>query len=467
MFAFYNREKEREALKNIYNASKENARFTYITGPRRVGKTTLVEDIYRDQDNYFYLFVSRKTEYSLCKEFYNILKSKIKLIQPFADIESMLEFIFEYSKREHITVVFDEFQNFDYVNPAVFSILQKIWDKNKNTSKINLITIGSLYSSMEKIFSSKHEPLYGRTTGKIEIKPFKPKVIYKILSDYNVTTFDKVLNFYSLFNGVPKYYEFLYLEKLFSKNIGSVFQRLFLNIDSRLRTEGRDLLVEEFGPDYQRYFTILEAIAMNNNITNNKISSYTGINSNDLSTYLSRLNNTFNVITRVLPVIGGENRKGRYAIKDNLLKVWFRYLFSHQSFLESGDEETILEIFNKDFSTLKGKSFENLVIDIIRTNIDKFYYTELGNFWDKNVEIDILALNKREKTALIGECKLKYKSFDLEVYRKKVEYILEKYLKGYKVEKVLFVSEEIRDLGDIGVKVYGGKELVGLLDGYT
>ena len=39
-----------------------------------------------------------------------------------------------------------------------------------------LVMSGSILSAMEQIFSDRSEPLYGRTSGLIEVKPFTPRI---------------------------------------------------------------------------------------------------------------------------------------------------------------------------------------------------------------------------------------------------------------------------------------------------
>lgn len=58
------------------------------------------------------------------------------------------------SKVRPLTLVIDEFQDFKRVNPSVFSDMQKIWDLNKQDSRINLVVCGFVYSLMNIIFKN-------------------------------------------------------------------------------------------------------------------------------------------------------------------------------------------------------------------------------------------------------------------------------------------------------------------------
>ncbi len=55
---FYDRKKELAALKLIQGESLKSARFTVITGRRRVGKTEMLKQAY-GKTGYLYFFIAR------------------------------------------------------------------------------------------------------------------------------------------------------------------------------------------------------------------------------------------------------------------------------------------------------------------------------------------------------------------------------------------------------------------------
>ena len=64
---FYGREKEIAALRRERETSHKSARFTVITGRRRVGKTELIRRAFDDgRDDYVYLLLRRENEKTLC-----------------------------------------------------------------------------------------------------------------------------------------------------------------------------------------------------------------------------------------------------------------------------------------------------------------------------------------------------------------------------------------------------------------
>ena len=170
---FYDRIDELEILTQIETQSTENACFTIMVGRRRIGKTSLLLRSVVGK-KMLYLFVSRNSEAVLCRQFQQQASEVLGLqiygtVNRFADL---FEQLLIFAQKEHYTLIIDEFQDFNNINRAVFSEIQNLWDKYKDKIKLNLIVCGSIYSLMMKIFENNKEPLFGRLTSKIILKPF-------------------------------------------------------------------------------------------------------------------------------------------------------------------------------------------------------------------------------------------------------------------------------------------------------
>ncbi len=77
---FYNREKELELLKKIETLSHKSAQLTFLTGRRRVGKTTLLRECFKGKA-YLYFFIGKKNEILLCEEFSETIRQVLKIEQ--------------------------------------------------------------------------------------------------------------------------------------------------------------------------------------------------------------------------------------------------------------------------------------------------------------------------------------------------------------------------------------------------
>ena len=137
---FFDRKEEIETLRRIREASHTHAKFTVVTGRRRVGKTNLVD--YALKDNPFiYLYVGRKTEKDLCAEFEMEISRVLNLpmIGEASRFEPLFRAVVDASKRQPVTIFIDEFQDFKRIDESIFSSIANIWDHNKEAAKLNLI----------------------------------------------------------------------------------------------------------------------------------------------------------------------------------------------------------------------------------------------------------------------------------------------------------------------------------------
>ena len=97
---------------------------------------------------------------------------------------------------------------------------------------------------MKRIFDDKSEPLYGRPTSKLVLRPFTTAVMKEILHDANPTYApDDLLCLYMITGGVAKYIELLIDAKCYTKE---KMLNYICRQDSYFITEGKDLLNQEF-----------------------------------------------------------------------------------------------------------------------------------------------------------------------------------------------------------------------------
>ena len=425
---FYDREKELNALRCSFEQSRASACFTVMVGRRRVGKTSLLLESVKGQ-RYLYLFVGRKSEALLCAQFQQEAVEVLGM-QVFGTItrfKDLFEQLLIWATREHYTLIMDEFQEFEYVNPAIFSDVQHLWDQYKERARIHFIACGSIYSLMIKIFENRKEPLFGRLTSKMTLQPFAVSVLKEILRDYNPDYKpEDMLCFYMLTGGVPKYTRLL-------MEAGAVTHKKMLDYvtrpDSPFIGEGRDLLVTEFGREYGTYFSILQLIA-SGKTTQSEIDSIIGKNT---GAYLVNLEKQYSLIAKQKPMFSKpESRKTRWILGDNYFRFWFWFIYSNQPLVEMGRFDLLREYIDKNYEVYSGLVLEKYFRSMIAENER---VTAMGGYWDSRGkhEIDLIALNDLDKTAIVAEIKRQPKKIDLNLLQWKVN-SLAKELAGYTVE---------------------------------
>ena len=417
---FFGRQNEIKELQEIRNLSLQTARFTIVTGRRRSGKTSLLIKAYEDVQDMLYFFVARKSEAGLCKDFIEEMTNKLQLpilgeVTRFADI---FKYLLQLSKIRPITLVIDEFQDFKRVNPSIFSDMQKIWDLNKQEAHINLVVCGSVYSLMNIIFKNNKQPLYGRQTGEIKVTPFSPSVVKEILSTYNLAyTNEDLLALYSYTGGVAEYVEMMMDAGATTKE---QMTEKFVAKNSYFIYEGKNMLIEEFGKDYARYFEILQLIA-SGYTTRGEIESIMKI---ELSGYLTKLENDYCLIARYTPMFQKTNRNIRYQIEDNFLRVWFRYIYKYGYMIEIGANKKLKMVMDKSYTTYTGKVLERY---FIAKMIESEEYTQIASWWDRKGEneIDIIAADELEQKVIFYEVKRQAKDINLGILKDKAEHFFQ------------------------------------------
>jgi hypothetical protein len=422
---FYNREKELELLGRIDSLSDSEAQMTVLIGRRRIGKTSLLRHFIADKPA-VYLFLAKKSETLICVELIEEIKQSlgVEFYGEFKQFKDLFRFLLDLSKKQHFTLILDEFQEFTYINPAVYSEMQNYWDAVKNESKMNLILCGSVYSLMKKIFENSKEPLFGRATNRIHLKPFTINTLKEILSDnFPVFTNDDLLAFYLFTGGVAKYVELLVSRKAFTLN--DILNEIFSE-NSILLDEGKNILIDEFGKEYSTYFSVLTLIA-SSKTSRSDIESVLEIS---VGGYLERLENDFGLIRKVRPVFSKQGTRSiKYTINDNFLNFWFRFIYKYRSAIEIENFDYVRTIVERDYATYSGVILEKYFIEKM---ISSQQYSSLGTYWEKanQNEIDIVAINEMEKKAVFVEVKRKTENINLTILKEKSTKLVQS-LTGY------------------------------------
>lgn len=425
---FYDREKEMAELKRLDTLAEHHAQLTVLMGRRRTGKTTLMTQAFNGQP-YLYFFVGKKAEPLQCIDFQKQIEAVLGLhihgqVNSFA---KLIEELMLFSRNTKVTLVIDEFQRLADIDENIISSIQKVWDKHHGESHIHLIACGSIYSMMRKIFEDRKEPLFGRKTARIDLKPFATDVIKQILHDHNPTyTPEDLLMLYAITGGVAKYVAQLMDEgcKTWEDMLHAVCRPSSIFLE-----EGTELLVGEFGRRYQIYYSILQLIAKG--MTNQaEIDSIIGKNT---GRYLDTLETEYSLISKRRPMWAKPNSQGvKYYIDDCFLMFWFRFIESNRSVVELGKLDLLAELIKQDYTQFSGLVLEKY----FRQQYGEHErVTEVSHWWDsKNEnEIDLIAIEKLDRRATVAEVKRNPHKYNARVLEDKYQHIKSN-LRGYQVE---------------------------------
>lgn len=413
---FYDREDEIRILLENEAQAENTAMFTVLMGRRRVGKTSLIAKALEGKVS-AYLFVSRDSEAMLCRKFQRSLEEQlgIHVYGELTYFRDLFEVIMRESINRHFTVVFDEFQTLYKINPAIFSEIQDLWDRYHRESKLNLIVVGSIQSLMRRIFEDKNEPLYGRPTSKFTLYPFRTDVLKEILAEHSPDYGNEdLLCLYMITGGVAKYVELLMDAQCYTKDrmLDYVCRQ-----DSYFLTEGRDMVNQEFGEDGVTYFSVLQMIA--DGMT--RRGDIDGAMQKDMGVYLQNLEKNYNMISRLKPLLSKPNSKvSAYEISDRFLRFWFRFICPYQSLIERKQLGLVRSNIANNYERFSGRTLEQY---FQAKAFESGLYTQVGNWWDRKGEneIDLIALNEFNHTAVATEIKRNSERINLHALAAKVE----------------------------------------------
>ena len=128
-----------------------------------------------------------------------------------------------------------------------------------------------------------------------------------------------------------------------------------------------------------------------------------------LSKYLATLCE-LDILEREVPVTEEnpeKSKKGLYFIKDNFIRFWFRFVFPYRDLLEAGQEDFVLQKLEQSFiENHVSYVYENICREMIwDMNGKDILFNRVGRWWNKDIEIDIVAYDSNGDDILFGECK--------------------------------------------------------------
>lgn len=419
---FIGRKRELESLENEY---ERDGGFVVIYGRRRVGKTTLIKEFLKGKKS-FYFLATEEIESQSMKRLSGVIARVTgnSLIQKavFEDWIDLFQLIADYEPHEKKVLVIDEFPYLVKVNPAFPSILQNAWDELLRDSNVMLILSGSFIGMMQKHALSYDSPLYGRRTSQIRLMPLLFNDVYKAGN----LPFDRAVEQYAVTGGVPKYLEFFDDKRPLPEQI----KNIILSKSGFLYEEPFFLLKSE-SVTAVNYFSAIKVIADGNHKLG-KIAGVLGQDSSSLTPYLSTLIE-LGFIEKRTPITEKnpeKSRKGLYFISDNFIRFWFRYVYPFKGELEMDNPQIVMDELDKDFKEkFTAFAYEDICREIFAElcsdGLISFVPSDIGSYWLNDVssdtEIDVMAVDNKNKQIFAGECKYHEKPVDAPVYFSLVE----------------------------------------------
>lgn len=415
---FFGREIELKELRKVRELSQERSRFTVLTGRRRVGKTELSREAFDDgKTPYLNLPITRQPEVTLCAQLQEEAERVLHLgiHGTCTRFGELFRELMKEAERRPYTLVIDEFQEFDRTNPGVYGDIQHIWDEYHNKTKLNLVVNGSVNRLMNKIFFDDSQPLYGRNTGTLMLKPFGPSLLKEIFRCYKPDyTNSDLLALWTVSGGVARYVDMMMSAHAFTK--AEMLEEIFSPLSAYI-PEGRTILADEFGSDYGTYFTLLAAISAGQT-TSAELKNLLGT---EVGGFLAKLEDQYSIVEKKQPIFGKPTSKNaHFQVDDCFFRFWFRFVHKLSYLNELGRRDRMRDIAERDFGVFSGYALERYFTAKI---VEDKGCTRIGSWWDRKGEneIDIVCEDEIAETLAFYEVKIDASRFDATRLAEKVE----------------------------------------------
>lgn len=390
---FADREAELAFLERKH--AEPGAKLIVIYGRRRVGKTALLKR-FLDGKRGAYALCTRDSMGENAKE----LRSKFAELTGkdyFASLETaslgeLLRIFAQEAGSDRFALALDEFPYLIELDPGVTSTLQKAWDEHLSKTGCMLLLCGSSVGMMERDVLGAGSPLYGRRAGDWRLDPFEPRAVPLMFPGISA---EDAFRAWAVFGGTPFYLAQYDPSKGIEKNI----EERVLSKGEVLFNEPMVLLREEFR-EPRVYAFILKQISLGYRSLG-ELSQVTGLDRGNLSKYLGVLEGT-KLIRHVLPL--GQRKRGQYLIDDPFFLFWFRFAYPNMGDLELGLTSEVMGRVKAGLGQHYGEMFHRMVMGMLKTGAvpPPFPIGEVGQWWHKGTEIDIVATGRGTGAAAGG-----------------------------------------------------------------
>ncbi len=354
---FVGREHELELLREPN--WRDQAQLIVVYGRRRVGKTALVEEAYRDDTLWKFDGLEGVTRPRQLRHFANQLGGYEPSVhagpvpRSWAEALDLLVKSLRTRKNQQTVLFFDEFQWMASMRAPLVSLFKSCWDNHLSKQPgLRVVLCGSVSSFMvKKVIRSR--ALYGRVSTELDLQPMS-------LDDARLffgkdRTEQEIMEVAMCLGTIPQYLKELNPQLSLMQNLHEYafrpggfffgeFQRIFISHFGRNRT-------------YERILDLLSVRARSTQELAKACRTSTGGTFTGLLSDLEMAG----FIEKVVPLDRGpRSRHVRYRIMDDYLHFYFRFIRDRQQEVVTGRLDPARLLSSRQYSQWRGYAFERL-----------------------------------------------------------------------------------------------------------
>lgn len=454
---FIGREIERSELLSLKNNKKTS--FVVCSGRRRIGKSTLIENVGVEFKNFYEFQGLHPKEASKQTQQLDHFSEKIRLFfkTPKMKFTSWTEAFTELAQRlnSQSTLIFlDEISWMSSGSETFSAELKSAWDiLYKKHPNLVFVVAGSVSSWIDENILNNSNFL-GRVTLNLRLDELSLQEAQQFWSRRNVSVSSyNLVKTLAIFGGVPLYLELQNPKESVEQNI----QRLCFNKSGPLVDEFDKIFSDIFsrrGPVYKKI--VKQLLEKPKNLI--ELAKALGVEkSGSLSEYLGDLRKSGFLEADVTYAIDGKPTKSfRYRVCDNFIRFALKYVEPQRDKIKSGLRSSTSLDHLPQWSTIVGLQFENLILKnknlvLKKLGISSSSIISCSPYFQKKTvknkgscQIDLLIVLKNFQIYLC-EIKMKTKitSATLDEIKNKIKIL--KRPRHYSIQPVLIYCGEVVD----------------------
>ncbi len=319
------RQQELTILDKLHRSGKPE--FLAIYGRRRIGKTFLVREFFRNKGIYFHLTgvkdaPVRKQLRNFIDEFKRVFGESPKKPNDWQEAFALLNKATErLSGSERIILFFDELPWLATHRSGFLQDLDHLWNRHlSSNNRIVLIVCGSAAAWMIKNVIRHKGGLHGRLTASIRLMPFNLSETEQFLRAQNVFLDRRqIIDLYMALGGVPKY--LTYVERGLSSS--QIINKVCFS--GPLLDEFEELYSSLF-ENYENHIAVIRALASRNQgLTKIEIATMTEKSpGGGLNKILQELEQSGFIMA--IPNLGKIKKNIRYRLSDEYSFFYIRWI---------------------------------------------------------------------------------------------------------------------------------------------
>ncbi len=446
------REAEIEVLDRLFQS--ENAEFLAIYGRRRVGKTFLVTQHFKDRGIFFEITgapnaTTKEQLLNFHDEFCALFKREKKPPKTWAEAFGRLrDAIKEISPSKKVILFFDELPWLASTRSRFLQALDYNWNRHfSRMPNVLLIVCGSSAFWMVSQIINNKGGLYGRLSAHLRISPFSLSTTEKYLQSRGIQLPQaQICEIYMITGGVPKYLSYLEPGQSAAQCIHS------------LCFTPQAPLVGEF---YKLYHSLFKNPELHFTIVQTLAKKHYGLTRKELlrETKLGNTGRTSEILTELIesgfitlrPEIGKQTREAHYYLSDEYSLFYLNWIEPVKTtILQDVDTNYWLQQQNtQSWKIWAGYAFENVcfkhltkIKDALRIGgvITTAGYWKSLKDGKKEAEID-LVIDRSDQSINLCEIKFYNEPFEMDhSYAKELQRKKGVFSARTKTRKALFVT---------------------------